>query len=121
MPGFLVFAAWINDITSIDVQAIELLLNRPEFGNDPYIKVFCTIPISFHCKGYLLQILHPNFLISQTIYAYVLIGWQFLNTSTIIKGVTGLRRRRTLGGLLLISIVALICFVLFAVLYVVGI
>lgn len=112
-PFYLALLFIARNITSGNMQVDQLLSRYPQLSGDPLIKQFCETVNSLACQGYLVQKIYPGYYIFIMLLGLVAQGWMCMSTATIIKGVAGVKRRRTLSGMLLSSIVAIICFFAF--------
>ena len=87
-----------NDMHSKDFNAAQVLADMPQLKNNIFVAKQCATVSSFDCQSAVAIALHPGPFATMMIGGLMMLGWEFLNVSTIIKGVTGLRRRRTLVG-----------------------
>jgi TIR domain len=112
LPFTIAIAILAGDMYAKEFNFAAVLAKYPQLANRPDIVAACSPTESLQCRGLLLLELHSRLFIAQMIFAYVIGAWTLLNESTVIKAVTGLRRRRTLGGLLIAGLLALVLFVL---------
>jgi hypothetical protein len=111
IPFNVFMLSYMRDVYSGSLDATGLISSRPELSADPVIRELCTNPSTFTCKTVVWNKLHPNLVIAQQISGVAILAWMVFNTSTIIKGITGLSRRRTLSGLIISSVASIVLFV----------
>ena len=99
-----------GDFYSKDFDAAALLARRPELMKEPTVAEACVNTRSFLCKSSLIAAMNPQLIQGITIYSWLLYGWTWLNTATIIKATSGTSRRVSLGALLLVMVAATLAF-----------
>lgn len=93
-----------------DFDAAALIAKHPELRETPDVAQACANSRSFMCKSILVAKLHPNLIHAITGFSWLLYGWTWLNTATIIRATSGTSRRVSLGALLLLMATATLAF-----------
>ncbi len=105
LPFNLILLSYMREVYTGSFDAGGLIASRTDLSGDPVIRELCANASTFMCRVVVWNKLNPNFVIAQQVSSVAILAWMILNTSTVIKGVTGLRRRRTLSGLLISLVV----------------